>query len=106
MLDPSTSLLELGFDENKRIRVHGGFKGEFKMVPCILFQAVEKVTSFIPPPMYLYFVCVIYCSEYLMGSHPSHDCKYKDIKGELIELYTSGECDGYDLIVTGHRYDL
>jgi len=65
-LNPSDSLLELGFDEKKKIRVHGGFK------------------------------------EYLMGSHPSHDCKYKDIKGELVELYTSGECNGYDLIVTGH----
>jgi len=69
-LDPSASLVKLGFDENKKIYVHGGFKA------------------------------------YLMGDRKKAENidtgKYKDIKDELVELYTSGECDGYELIVTGH----
>jgi len=66
-LETPKSLVSLGFDESKKIKVHGGLKD------------------------YVF---------YKTGKDERQ--KYSQIKNKILNLYQSGECDGYELFVTGH----
>lgn len=66
-LETPKSLISLGFDENKKIKVHGGFKD------YVFYKAGKDEKQ-----------------------------KYTQIKNKILNLYQSGECNGYELFVTGH----